>query len=270
MANWELVDVSSKYGFEQLGYLAARDIKKGEDIYACTLNCAFHDPVQLTRKELDEKSKQYPDHALFLQRYCYIIDHDLFNTIKNFQNKKLECNCPLLNHSCEPNCANYFKNNAWTFVALRDIKAGEEITWDYQTYECEFSNNAELLCKCGSKKCKGLLKYDYYRNIDWINTYYKYCSPFMQKRIDELRTKWYSSNCHVKRYNQKTELGLTALKAIEKDELIAVYRDTNDINEKSHFIRHNENPTCYLGDDGKVYALNNIEPDTELTLKFQK
>ena len=58
------------------------------------------------------------------------------------------------NHSCDPNTG--LRNNelgAYDFVALRDIKQGEEITWDYET--TEFILIAVFECHCGSPKCRG-------------------------------------------------------------------------------------------------------------------
>ncbi len=56
-----------------------------------------------------------------------------------------------VNHSCEPNAG--IKNNR-TFVAIRKIKKGEEIFFDY----C--MNNFDdwtMECKCGSKTCRKLI-----------------------------------------------------------------------------------------------------------------
>lgn len=58
-----------------------------------------------------------------------------------------------INHSCDPNLALLIKADGVFFVALRDIKAGEEVTWDYETAEAELSNPFE--CHCGAEKCRG-------------------------------------------------------------------------------------------------------------------
>lgn len=50
-----------------------------------------------------------------------------------------------INHSCDPNTKP--KNNA--DVAIRDIKAGEEITSSYK--------DEGVICNCGSANCKGVL-----------------------------------------------------------------------------------------------------------------
>lgn len=44
---------------------------------------------------------------------------------------------------------------AYTWVAVRDLKAGEEITWDYETTEYEIMSSALGRCLCGSDACRG-------------------------------------------------------------------------------------------------------------------
>lgn len=56
-----------------------------------------------------------------------------------------------LNHSCEPNCesVNYDDEEIW-IESIRDIKAGEELSYDYG-----FSEPDERFpCFCGSKNCR--------------------------------------------------------------------------------------------------------------------
>jgi hypothetical protein len=60
----------------------------------------------------------------------------------------------LANHSCEPNCeALNLRGHIW-LVALRDIAAGEEITFDYG-YEWEM--HEEHPCRCGQPSCVGYI-----------------------------------------------------------------------------------------------------------------
>ena len=51
------------------------------------------------------------------------------------------------NHSCAPNAGVRYKS---TLAALRDIKKGDEITYDYST-----TIDETFECKCGSKQCRG-------------------------------------------------------------------------------------------------------------------
>ncbi len=56
----------------------------------------------------------------------------------------------LFNHSCEPNAG---INRARSLVALRNIRAGEEICYDYSTTVCTHSTWT-LRCKCESRVCR--------------------------------------------------------------------------------------------------------------------
>ena len=56
-----------------------------------------------------------------------------------------------LNHSCEP--AGYFRGRE--LVALRDLPAWTQVTFDYDTTEYELAE--PFLCECGSPSCRGEL-----------------------------------------------------------------------------------------------------------------
>jgi SET domain-containing protein len=58
-----------------------------------------------------------------------------------------------INHSCEPNAfARRTPGNKMLFFALRDIKAGEEITIDYQDPIHPSTED----CRCGAVACRSL------------------------------------------------------------------------------------------------------------------
>ena len=57
-----------------------------------------------------------------------------------------------LNHSCEPNAK--FDNR--NLVAIREIKASEQITFDYNTTEYDLATPFE--CQCKSDGCCGLVR----------------------------------------------------------------------------------------------------------------
>jgi hypothetical protein len=59
-----------------------------------------------------------------------------------------------LNHCCEPN--GYMNTTERTFRALRDIAAGEEISFNYLTTESEMAE--PFNCRCGSANCFGFIQ----------------------------------------------------------------------------------------------------------------
>ena len=58
-----------------------------------------------------------------------------------------------VNHSCQPNCETDQIGEKMWIIALRDIAAGEELTYDYNLYDGE----DDAPCLCGSKRCRGSL-----------------------------------------------------------------------------------------------------------------
>lgn len=60
----------------------------------------------------------------------------------------------LLNHSCDPNCeAVQHRGRIW-ISAKRDIKEGDELTFNYGF---DLENWEEHECRCGSKNCIGFI-----------------------------------------------------------------------------------------------------------------
>ena len=58
-----------------------------------------------------------------------------------------------VNHSCKPNCeTDQIRGKMW-IIALRDIAAGEELTYDYNLYDGE----DDAPCLCGTARCRGSL-----------------------------------------------------------------------------------------------------------------
>jgi hypothetical protein len=100
--------------------------------------------------------------------------------------------CVLFNHSCEPNCG-FDSGDGNTVVAMRAIAIGEELTYDYHFLETEPSLIRGLVCKCQSPSCVGALMFDRYRDEEFQKQYYEYMSPYLQARVRELKTKWYST-----------------------------------------------------------------------------
>lgn len=59
-----------------------------------------------------------------------------------------------INHTCDPNCeTDIIRGHIW-IIALRNIKKGEELSYDYGYDIDEFRDHP---CLCGSKKCVGYI-----------------------------------------------------------------------------------------------------------------
>ena len=61
----------------------------------------------------------------------------------------------LINHSCNPNCEVEGKGLKLWITAIRDIKKGEELSYDYGFgYDEDYK---QFVCKCGAKNCVGYI-----------------------------------------------------------------------------------------------------------------
>ncbi len=59
-----------------------------------------------------------------------------------------------LNHSCDPNTK--IQRKGKRVLAKKDIKKGEELSFDYNSNETKMATPFE--CACGSKNCKGRIR----------------------------------------------------------------------------------------------------------------
>ncbi|MGH9523553.1 MAG: SET domain-containing protein [Terriglobales bacterium] len=58
-----------------------------------------------------------------------------------------------LNHSCAPNCeTDQIDGKIW-ITAIRNIKPGEELTYDYNL----FDGDGDAPCTCGARRCRGTM-----------------------------------------------------------------------------------------------------------------
>ncbi|XP_065680280.1 uncharacterized protein LOC105843597 [Hydra vulgaris] len=260
-----VVKLDEKYGLRNQGVFATQNIHQGEVIFRCDPSVCDYDNADLlkTKDEMNEYFVKFPQCKEYIVRYTHMVDHDTYVLPKNWEELKLECICTLFNHSCQPNSALVENDH---FVALRDIAAGEELTYDYQTLETEASLDVGLNCKCGSDNCRGVLLYDLYRNDKWQSMFYDYCSPYVKDQIDNLKTRWFSSECYVKRLDG-SQLGLVATKAIAKNTLVAIF--SNDVRPELHYLRPSIIPNCIVIEN-KVFTAKDIKPGEEMTLDYTK
>ncbi len=66
-----------------------------------------------------------------------------------------------INHSCDPNCETYEDDRGRVFIeARRKIRAGEELTYDYQlSVDGRIGRKAReaYACRCGARNCRGTM-----------------------------------------------------------------------------------------------------------------
>lgn len=153
-------------------------------------------------------------------------------------------------------------------IAIRSINVGEELTYNYNFLETEPSLIRGLACQCETLSCIGTLMFDRYRDEDFQKRFYLYMSSYLQTRVRELKTKWYSTKCFTRAATDEKQKSLHALEWIRAGEIVA--RFSGPVNVDNHFIREaNEaTATCMIDEYKQVIALCNLPPQSEITLNY--
>ena len=128
-----------KSNIDNKGLYAARNIKAETIII-------YYKGKLITKKETEKNPKYDNEKAIYLFNLNsrYDLDGDFeYNTAR------------LINHSCQPNCEVAGKGLKLWIFALRDIKKGEELSYDYGFGYDE--NYKDFPCRCGSKNCVGYI-----------------------------------------------------------------------------------------------------------------
>lgn len=135
------------------GVFALRDLAAGESLLE-------YRGRRLTHAEADQGygDNHHSGHTfLFTLNERYVIDGNVGGNAARW-----------INHSCEPNCQAFLvesrepgsEKDRVVLEALRDIRAGDELTYDYGIV-LEVRHTARLkqiwACRCGSLSCSGTL-----------------------------------------------------------------------------------------------------------------
>ena len=83
-----------------------------------------------------------------------------------------------INHSCDPNVG--FRGQV-VYVALRDIRAGEELCHDYAM---ERSDDYALDCHCGSPLCRGKVSGEDWKLPELQQRYGDYFSIYIRNKFE--------------------------------------------------------------------------------------
>lgn len=86
------------------------------------------------------------------------------------------------NHSCEPNLGFIGQIG---LTAMRDIEAGEQLTFDYAM--SDGSPYDEFECHCRSANCRGRVTGNDWKRPELWERYDGYFSPYLARRIAKLR-----------------------------------------------------------------------------------
>jgi len=130
------------------GVYAARPIKAGERVVE-------YRGERISWREADRRPPSDPDdpnHTFFfsLSDGKTVIDASVGGNAARF-----------INHACDPNCESEESDDGRVYIeAVRDIRAGEELNYDYGLIVDERLTpklKKEHECRCGSPKCRGTM-----------------------------------------------------------------------------------------------------------------
>lgn len=144
-----------KSGIHNLGAFAKIDIPEGAKIIEYVGEKITKEEAERREKLHEENAKKDPSKGMvyvFELDDEYDIDGDVpYNDAKFF------------NHSCDPNCEYSFIDGHIWIVASRNIKKGEELTYNYGF---DYDDYEKYPCKCGAKNCVGyILDEDHWHKV---------------------------------------------------------------------------------------------------------
>jgi hypothetical protein len=88
-----------------------------------------------------------------------------------------------INHSCDPNAG---LRGQIVLVAMRGIRAGEQICFDYAMSDSRAFD--EFDCMCGDPSCRKRITGDDWKLPTLWKKYQGYFSPYLQKKIEQIRS----------------------------------------------------------------------------------
>jgi SET domain-containing protein len=121
-----------------MGVYAVKNFKKGSVILVIDDTHVVTDHSKLTKYQLDYKTDLLAGGKVILMQPPEVY----------------------INHSCNPNTFVKTVSGVRNVIAIKEIKRGEEITYDYSI---NGSNDGTFECHCGSKNCRGVYQGNFFK-----------------------------------------------------------------------------------------------------------
>jgi SET domain-containing protein len=139
------------------GVYSLKDFRKDEIILEIDDTHLVLDPKELTNEEYESHCDYFDDKVVLMQSPEVYI-----------------------NHSCNPNTYVKTIDGIRNVLAMRDIKTGDEITYDYSI---NGDNDGTFNCECGSKNCRGVYQGNFFKlPLDIQKRYLPYLDDWFVKR----------------------------------------------------------------------------------------
>ncbi len=146
-------------GINQKGMFAKVNINKGEIVY-------IKGGHILGKKELFSSA--------IINSYLPISDEFFIGAKTEDEEEKIKL---YNNHSCDPNCG---MHGEITFIAIRDILKGEELTIDYAFIDNE---DYSFECHCGSSCCRHIITGYDWKIEELQEKYFPYFAQYLKDKI---------------------------------------------------------------------------------------
>lgn len=150
----------------EIGLFAVRDLKIGQIVGEASM---MDESVFISWNEyplLDEGTRRVVD------RFC-LGNNDGFFAPKNINYLSIPW---YINHSCSGNVGFDEKGN---FVVIKEVKAGDELFYDYGLAEA--NSKFSMVCKCGSANCRKIITGDDHKDEAFYSANRDYIMPELRK-----------------------------------------------------------------------------------------
>jgi SET domain-containing protein len=141
-SEWAVVRGSKIHG---RGMFAVKEIPQGTRIIEYTGERITKAEGWRRERARQERARHGGDGCIYIFELNTKVDIDgsvLWNTAR------------YINHSCDPNCESQISRGRVWIVALRKIRPGEELSYDYYY---DYEHYEEHPCRCGAEDCAGYI-----------------------------------------------------------------------------------------------------------------
>jgi len=133
-----------KSSIHNIGAYAARDMKKGSKVIEYVGEIISKREAE--RRALKQLEKSDDENGAV---YIFKLDrwHDIDGNVPYNDAR-------YINHSCDPNCETEIIDGHIWIIALKNIKKGEELSYNYGYGIDDYEDHP---CRCGSRNCVGYI-----------------------------------------------------------------------------------------------------------------
>jgi len=155
-----------KSKIHDIGVKAIENIKKGENI-------AVFGGIVVPVKEIKEYWEKIGHIGIQISEDFFIVPSTREEVERG----------GVFNHSCGPNCG---FSNTFTLIAIKDIKIGEELVFDYA-----FNENVvePFECNCKSENCRKIIKPTDWKIKEIQDKYREYFTPYVKSKFYALTSE---------------------------------------------------------------------------------